>query len=93
MPRVRELVPADKRKNIIRYCLEWKGWEGGRIEKELGLSQKAFNARIREVDKFSLGELTKILHGVPLSPAQLEILMGGITWETSALSMEIRRSL
>ena len=88
MPRVKELNPQNRKKAVILFCLAWKGWDDKRLEKELGISHSTKSARLKDVDTFSLGELTKIVHGVPLSEILISELLGGVDWDIS--SMEVR---
>lgn len=88
MPRVRELNPQNKKKAILQFCLDWKGWDDKRLEKELGISHSTRSSRFKDVDTFSLGELTKIIHGVPLTQNLISELLGGVNWDIS--SMEVR---
>lgn len=88
MPRVKELCTHNKKKTILQFCLDWKGWNDKRLEKELGISHSTRSARFKDVDTFSLGELIKIIHGVPLTQNLVSELLGGVNWDLS--SMEVR---
>ena len=90
MARVKELNPQNPRKAIILYCMAMKGWNDGKLEKALGIGHTAKSSKMTNVDRFTLGEIIKIIHGVPLSPAQLDSLFGGISWEVSGLEMKLK---
>ena len=83
MPRVKELIQTDKSKAIIDYCLSYKGWDEERMEKELGIGKSARLARKKDFSKYSIGEIRKIIHNVPLSPYQVSIVLGGLVWDWS----------
>ena len=83
MPRVKELIPTDKSKAVIDYCLSYKGWDDAKTEKELNIGKSARLARQKDFSKYSIGEIRKIIHGVPLSPYQVGIVLGGVVWDCS----------
>ena len=81
MPRVKPLNPTDKRKAILSYCTQFKGWDDKRLEKELGIGKDARLARQKDIGRYSLSEIQRIIHGVPLSPSQVSTLLGGVIWD------------
>lgn len=90
MSRVREINPKNRRKAVIEYCLAYKGWDDKKLEKELGISHTTRIARMNDIDTFSMGDIQTIIKGVPLSPQQISILLGGVTWETSILEFQMK---
>ena len=88
MPRVREVNPKNQRRAVIEYCKYYKGWDDGKLEKELGISHTTRISRMKDIDTFSLQEIQVIIKGVPLSPEQISILLGGVKWEVSTLQIK-----
>lgn len=93
MPRVKELIPTDKSKAVIDYCLSYKGWDDLRTEKELNIGRSARLARQKDTSRYSIAEIRQIIHGVPLSPYQISTLLGGIIWDCSGEQMQLRGGL
>ena len=82
MARVKELNPQNPRKAIILYCMAMKGWNDGKLEKALGIGHTAKSTKMTNIDRFTLGEIATIIHGVSLTPAQISTLLGGVMWDT-----------
>lgn len=88
MPRVRALNPQNPRKAIILYCMAVKGWNDTTLEKKLGICHATKSAKMGDIDRFTLGEISEIIRGVYLSPWQISTLLGGVLWESSGVYRE-----
>lgn len=93
MPKVRDLNVPNKKLAIIRYCMAFKNWDSKKLEKELNIGRDARLAREKDVCKFSLQEIQKIIHGVPLSMSQISDLLGGVQWDLSPLETRLMEIL
>lgn len=85
MPKVRDLKVPNRKLAVIRYCMTFKNWDSKRLEEELNIGKNGRLAREKDVSLFSLSEIQKIVHGVPLSMSQVSDLLGGLQWDFSPL--------
>ena len=83
MPKVSLTEDESRARAIIRYCIDYKGWDPNRVEKELGWCRQTRRNRMESPKTMNLRELRLILKGVPLTPGQADSVPGQITWDRS----------